>query len=108
MLNTVRRLALTAVAGLTLSGCSSDPAVWEAVAVGLNNAADEMAWENANCYWAPPPGAPLAANQRFCPGDYGYRDIQLPVSYYRDRYRDDRREQRRGDSDHGGRHGRRR
>ena len=91
MPHVIRRFALVAAAGAALSGCSSDPAFWDAVAMGLDEAAYDLAQENAGCYWAPPPGAPLAANQRICPGDYAYRDIQLPASYYRDRYRDDRR-----------------
>jgi hypothetical protein len=85
------RFVLLAAAGLSVAGCTSDPAFWNAVATGLDEAAADIAQENAGCYWAPPPGQPYGANQRYCPGDYGYRDVYpLPASYYRDRYRDDR------------------
>lgn len=98
------RLVLLAAAGLLVSGCTSDPAFWEAVAVGLDEAAYDIARENAGCYWAPPAGIPTGS-QRYCPGDYGYRDMYpLPASYYRDQYRDGRREHRRdrGHDDRGG------
>lgn len=95
-----RLAAVVTTAALMTSACSSDPAVWDAVARGLEMAADDLAWENANCYWAPPPGAYHGVNQRYCPGDYGYRDLgPLPASYYRDNYREARRDQRR-DRDH--------
>ncbi|HZW16756.1 MAG TPA: hypothetical protein VFF66_10970 [Brevundimonas sp.] len=91
------RLALAATAALATTACSSDPAMWEAIALGLDQAAAELEYENAYCYWAPPPGLPYGANQRYCPGDYGYRDIYIPPEspYWRDRYRDDRRDRNR-------------
>ena len=90
-------LGLVATAALATSACSSDPAMWEAVALGLEQAASDLEYENANCYWAPPPGIPYGANQRYCPGDYGYRDFYIPPEspYWRDRYRDHRRDQNR-------------
>ena len=92
------RLAALAAATLATAGCTTDPEFWDAVAAGLDEAAYDIAQENAGCYWAPPPGVPYGANQRYCPGDYGYRDVYpLPASYYRDQYRDSRRD------DHGGR-----
>lgn len=86
------RAAAVAAAAIAATGCSSDPAMWEAVALGLEQAAADLEYQNARCYWAPPPGLPYGANQRYCPGDYGYRDIYIPPdsSYWR----------RRGDHDH--------
>ena len=98
---TLRRLMSIVLAGAGLAGCTSDPSVWEGISQGLAAMEDQADREAANCYWAPPPGIPLGANQKYCPGDAGYRDIQLPASYYRDRYRDDRRDRRK--DGHGGR-----
>jgi hypothetical protein len=85
--------AVTAVAMMT-SACTSDPAFWDAMATGLELAAADMAWENANCYWAPPPGSPYGVAQQYCPGSYGYR---TPVVYIDRPHRDHRRgEHRRG------------
>ncbi len=100
------RAALVAAAAMMAAGCSSDPAFWEAVATGLDQAAADLEYENANCYWAPPQGLPNGPNQRYCPGDYGYRDFYIPPqsSYWRERHHGDRgrdRDDRRGD------HGRR-
>ena len=36
------RLVLAAAAALTTTACSSDPAMWEAIAVGLDQAAAEL------------------------------------------------------------------
>jgi len=93
-----RRLAPCAfalMASLSTSACAGDPEFWDAMATGLSNVADEMAWENANCYWGPMPGGERYGPQRrWCPGDYGYAPpVALPPSYH---YRRDR--------DHGGRH----
>ena len=90
-------LGLVATAALATGACSSDPAMWEAVALGLEQAAADLEYENAYCYWAPPPGIPYGANQRYCPGDYGYRDFYIPPEspYWRDGYRDHRRDQNR-------------
>lgn len=70
--------------------------MWEAMALGLEQAAVDLENENAYCYWATPPGLPYGANQRYCPGDHGYRDIYIPPEspYWRDRYRDHRRDRR--------------
>ncbi|WP_332653826.1 hypothetical protein [Brevundimonas sp.] len=88
------RLGLIAGAALATTACSSDPAMWEALALGLDQAAADLQYENANCYWATPPGLPYGANQRYCPGDYGYRDFWIPPEspYWRDRSRDHRRD----------------
>ncbi|MBX9459835.1 MAG: hypothetical protein KL785_00315 [Brevundimonas sp.] len=51
------RAAAVAAAALAVAGCSSDPAFWEAVAVGLDEAAADLEYQNANCYWAPAGGA---------------------------------------------------
>ena len=96
-----RRSRLLIVAGLgafATSACSSDPALWDAMAAGLVQAADEMAWENANCYWGPMPGGERYGPQRrYCPGDYGYAPpVALPASYYR---RELRRHDRERDRD---------
>ena len=108
--STTRRIALGMTAALGLGGCSSDPAFWEAVALGLDQAAADLQYENAACYWAPPPSLPYGANQRYCPGDYGYRDVYIPPEspYWRRRARDGYRDQhhrRDGDRDRrGGQH----
>lgn len=92
-----RILALAAAAGLTQSACAGDPAFWDAVAMGLDQAAADMAWDNAHCYWAPPPGIPYGASQQYCPGSYGYRQ---PVVYVDRPHRDHRRDDdRRGGRD---------
>jgi hypothetical protein len=95
----MRRTALViAVSSIGLSACITDPEVWEGIAMGLNEVAAEMEWENQNCYWSTPPGNPYGATQKYCPGDWGY---QPPVVVYcapRDRDCDgvrDRRERRR-------------
>lgn len=79
-------------AGLATSACSTDPAFWNSVARGLDQAAMDLEYENANCYWAAPPGIPGSAARQYCPGDYGYRDFYIPPEspYWR----------RRGDRDH--------
>lgn len=93
-----RSVLVLAAASLGLSACTTDPEVWEAIAVGLDQAAADLEWENRNCYWAPPPGMPYGVVQKYCPGDWGY---QPPVTVYcapRDRDCDgvrDRRERRR-------------
>ena len=91
------RAAAITLAAIGAAGCSSDPAFWEAVAVGLDQAAADLEYENAYCYWATPPGLPVGVNQKYCPGDYGYRDFYIPPEspYWRDRYRDHRRDQNR-------------
>lgn len=96
------RILLVAATGLLASACSSDPAFWDAVAQGLDEAAADIEYENANCYWS--------ATQRLCPGDYGYRDIYIPPesSYWRERRHDSGDRGHRRDRDDGGRrHGRR-
>ena len=100
----LRRLGIAVAAGLGLSACSSDPAFWEAVAVGLDQAAADLEYENAYCYWAPPQGLPYGANQKYCPGDYGYRDLYIPPEspYWRRRAREGRDHHHRD----GGRRGR--
>jgi len=88
------RMGLIAAGALGSTACSSDPAFWEAVSVGLDQAAADLEHENAWCYWAPPPGLPQGVNQRYCPGDYGYRDIYIPPesSYWRRGHREHRRD----------------
>ena len=91
------RAAAITLAAIGAAGCSSDPAFWEAVAVGLDQAAADLEYENAYCYWGASPAAPNV-QRRYCPGDYGYRDIYIPPEspYWRRHYRDHSR-------DHGGR-----
>lgn len=72
------RAAAVAAAAMAVTGCSSDPAMWEAFALGLEQAAEEIEYENVYCYRAPPRGLPNGVHQRYCPGDYGYRDIYIP------------------------------
>ncbi|WP_420478064.1 hypothetical protein [Brevundimonas sp. FT23028] len=45
-----KRLCLIGATGLGLSGCSSDPAFWDAVAQGLDQAAYDLANEPV-CTW---------------------------------------------------------
>lgn len=84
----LRIAAAVTTAALMTSACTSDPAFWNAVALGLDEVAADMAWENANCYWAPPPGNPYGVAQQYCPGSYGYR---TPVVYIDRPHRDHRR-----------------
>ena len=103
-------LAAITAAGVVTSACSSDPAFWDAMAQGLDQAAADLEYQNANCYWAPPPGLPYGANQRYCPGDYGYRDLYIPPQspYWRERRHGGGDGGHRRDRDDGGRgHGRR-
>lgn len=81
------RTMLVAATGLLATACSSDPAFWDAMAQGLDQAAADLEYQNANCYWAPPPGLPYGAVQQYCPGDYAYRDIYIPPEspYWRER-----------------------
>lgn len=103
----MRRTVLAlAVASVGLTGCTTDPEVWGAIADGLEMAAADMAWENANCYWAAPPGIPYGAAQKYCPGDWGYQAPVIVVTCApRDRDCDGRRDRRRHDRDHDGRRG---
>jgi hypothetical protein len=84
------RTAAVAAAAMAAGGCSSDPAFWEAVAMGLDQAAADLKYQNAHCYWAPPPGIPYGAAQRYCPGDYGYLVYVAPARRHGDRDRGDR------------------
>lgn len=82
-----------AATAMAAAGCSSDPAFWDAVALGLDQAAADLEYQNAHCYWAPPPGIPYGASQRYCPGDYGYlAPVYVgPPGRHGDRDRGDRR-----------------
>ena len=104
MIRSRRRLGFGLVVGAVLAtaGCSSDPAMWEAIAMGLDEAAADLEYENADCYWATPPGLPYGANQRYCPGDPGFRDFWIPPEspYWRDRSRDHPRDHREPDRNH--------
>ncbi|HYD27926.1 hypothetical protein [Brevundimonas sp.] len=95
------RAAAVAVAAMAAAGCSSDPAFWEAVAVGLDQAAADLEYENAYCYRGTSSVAPNV-QQRYCPGDYGYRDFHIPPQspYWRERHHGDRGRDD-GRSDHG-------
>lgn len=93
-------IAGAAVSAMGLSACTSDPAVWEGIAMGLNQVAAEMEWENRNCYWAPPPGNPYGAVQQVCPGDWNYRQPVVVVTCApRDRACDGHPDRRRRDHD---------
>lgn len=104
------RMAIAVGAALAMAGCSTDPEFWDAVAMGLDQAAADLEYENAYCYWGTSPAAP-AVNQRYCPGDYGYRDLYIPPEspYWRRRGDHDHRDRgHHRDRDGGGRdHGRR-
>ena len=86
-------VAIVAAGALASAGCSSDPAFWDSVNAGLNQLNDELAWETENCYWAPPPGMSVG-QQKYCPGDVGYRDFYIPPEspYWRGRRGQDRRD----------------
>lgn len=89
-----RLLAAALVGVFGLSGCN-DPDLMEGIAMGLNEVAADLEWENRNCYYAPPPGNPYGS-QRYCPGDYGYAPpvVVYPGSWRDDDDRRDRRERR--------------
>ncbi|WP_125256341.1 hypothetical protein [Brevundimonas fluminis] len=101
----MRRTALVlAAASLGLTACTTDPEVWNAIAMGLEQAAADLEWENRNCYWAPPPGIPYGAAQKYCPGDWGYQPPVVVVTCApRDRDCDGYPDRRRRDRDHDGR-----
>ena len=101
----MRRTALVlATASLGLTACTTDPEVWNAIAMGLEQAAADLEWENRNCYWAPPPGIPYGAAQKYCPGDWGYQPPVVVVTCApRDRDCDGYPDRRRRDRDHDGR-----
>lgn len=104
------RTMAVAAAAMAAGGCSSDPAFWEAVALGLDQAAADLEYQNARCYWAPPPGIPYGAAQRYCPGDYGFLApvYVAPARRHGDRDRGDRhRRDRDRDGDGQGRRDRR-
>lgn len=88
-------VAMVAAGSLASAGCSSDPAFWDSVNAGLNQLNDELAWEAENCYWAPPPGLSVG-QQKYCPGDVGYRDFYIPPEspYWRGKRDHDRRDRR--------------
>lgn len=100
-MRSIRRIAMVAASGVALSGCTSDPAFWEAVALGLDQAAYELANQPVCSSYVNGYGvvqqycAPAWQNQPTYVIDYSrgggghYRD--------RDRYRD-------GDRHRGGRH----
>lgn len=100
-MRSIRKIAMVAASGVALSGCTSDPAFWEAVALGLDQAAYEIANQPVCSTYVNSLGmvqqhcAPAWQNQPTYVIDYsrGGRD------YYRDRdrYRD-------GDRHRGGRH----
>ena len=70
----------------------------------LEQAAADLEWENRNCYWAPPPGIPYGAAQKYCPGDWGYQPPVVVVTCApRDRDCDGYPDRRRRDRDHDGR-----
>lgn len=93
-----RTVLVLAVSSIGLTACINDPAVWDGIAMGLNEVAADMEWENRNCYWAPPPGIPYGAAQKYCPGDWNYQPPVVVVTCApRDRDCDgvsDRRERR--------------
>ncbi len=102
----LKTAASAAAAGLGVSGCASDPALREEVAMGLNATAAKLEAENRSCYWAPPRGQPRGPVRQWCPGDYGYiprytftcaprdRECDGYVDRRRDRDRDDRHRHR--------------
>jgi hypothetical protein len=94
-------------ATFSLGGCTSDPAFWDAVAQGLDQAAYDLANEPV-CTWYTDRFGVL---QQSCVPAYAANapTYYVPTSQYRDRDRDrdhdgDRRDRRndRGRGDHGG------
>jgi len=76
----LRAVLVLAVSSIGMTACINDPAAWDGIAMGLNEVAADMEWENRNCYWAPPPGIPYGASQKYCPGDWGYQPPVIVVS----------------------------
>ncbi|HEV2081886.1 MAG TPA: hypothetical protein VGR32_05450 [Brevundimonas sp.] len=101
----MRRTALVlAAASLGLTACTTDPEVWNAIAMGLDQAAADMEWQNRNCHWAPPPGNRYGPLQQVCPGDWNYQPpVVYPTCAPRDRDCDGYRDGPRRDRDRDGR-----
>ncbi|WP_332678484.1 hypothetical protein [Brevundimonas sp.] len=101
-MRTRNTLIALAAAGVGLGGCTSDPAFWDAVATGLDQAAYDLANEPV-CTWYTDRFGVL---QQSCVPAYAVNaPTYYPVSQYGDQDRDrDRRD--RGDRD-GRRDGRR-
>lgn len=66
----LKPVAVVAAAALGVSGCASDPAFWEGVAMGVTQAAAQLEAENRSCYWSPTAAGTM---RQVCPGDYAYR-----------------------------------
>lgn len=107
----LRGLAAAGVAGVSLTGCASDPAFWEGMAL----AADAIAATTASCYYR---YNAYGVSEYYCPPSYGYAPVYVtpvpvytpPRSHNYNRHdRRDRRDWRRDrDHDRGGHHGGRR
>lgn len=103
----LRRIALVGAAGAGLSGCATDPAFWEAMAL----AADGVAASTASCYYR---YNGYGVSEYYCPPSYGYGGpvyvtsgpVYVPPRGQRHDRNDrrDRREWRDRDHDRGGRH----
>lgn len=96
----IRNAIIAGLATVGLGGCTSDPAFWDAVATGL----DQAAWELANepvCTWYTDRFGVL---QQSCVPAYAVNapTYYQPVTQYRDRDGD---RDRRGRGDHDGRRG---
>lgn len=105
----IRRIAMVMAGGVALSGCTSDPAFWDAVAMGLDQAAYDLANQPICTTYVDRFGivqqhcAPAWQNQPqpyVIDSSYGHRHDR-----YRDRDRDRRRDDRhdrrdRRDDDH--------
>ena len=114
-MRSIRRIAMAAAGAVALSGCSSDPEFWEAVAAGLDQAAYDLANQPVCSTYVNSLGmvqqhcAPAWQNQPTYVIDYsrGARDNYRDRDRYRggDRYRGDRHGGDRRNDDRGGRRG---
>lgn len=103
-MRSIRRVAMAAAGAVALSGCSSDPEFWEAVAAGLDQAAYDLANQPVCSTYVNSLGmvqqhcAPAWQNQPAYVIDYsrGGRDHYRSRDHYRDddRHRGGRRDGR--------------
>lgn len=98
----LKRIAVVLFAGSALGGCTSDPAFWEAVAMGLDQAAYDLANEPV-CNWYT--GRDGIVRQHCVPAYAANAPVYVPdySRHGRDGHRDrgrDRRDHDRHNRDH--------
>lgn len=113
-MRSIRRIAVVMAGGVALSGCASDPAFWDGIAMGLNQVAYDLANQPVCTTWVDRFGI---VQQHCAPAWQGQpQPYVIDSSYgrrndrYRNRDRDrsrDRARDRDGDRHRGDRHDRR-